>query len=493
MEVTLKISDDNGQSYVVPVDSVAGDVGYPVLSGTNKQMRWYFDLNTSGISSDVLDNFKAKIVADDRYELDIHAIVDQIDTLNLKADMAKIQGIRHRTAGATHLETVKQIIQDRFKQNNLQVRQHLFEYNDYQAMNIIGRLPGQIDETATYILDGHFDTVSISPGADDNGSAVVGLLEAVRVLSAYNFANTIQLVSFDLEEIGRIGSKSYVAEAIQPSEQIEGVFNFEMIGYYSNLPGSQMYPTGFDFLFPEFYALVAEDEFRGNFITIVGNEASNKIRSEFEQCAQNFVPELRALSLAVPGNSEMVPDLRRSDHAPFWDAGYPALMLTDGADFRNPNYHQPSDTMGTLHFEFMCHVIQATVATIAKMAEPLHCGMGIFEQIELSQGSVAQSNNIMPVHFLIEPNYPNPFNPSTKLRYEVPSSSKVRMDVYNLTGRHIVQLVNRVHASGMYEVEWNGLTDSGIPVPSGMYVVQIQIEQDGQHISTQSIKMMLTK
>jgi len=65
----------------------------------------------------------------------------------------------------------------------------------------------------------------------------------------------------------------------------------------------------------------------------------------------------------VPGNGELLPDTRRSDHAAFWHYGYPAVMLTDTADFRNPHYHRPTDTLDTLDLEFMEKVAQAVTAS----------------------------------------------------------------------------------------------------------------------------------
>ncbi|HEY5626347.1 MAG TPA: M28 family peptidase, partial [Nitrospira sp.] len=77
---------------------------------------------------------------------------------------------------------------------------------------------------------------------------------------------------------------------------------------------------------------------------------------------------LKTLELAVPGRGEALPDVRRSDHAAFWDAGYPAVMLTDTANFRNPHYHQPSDRVETLCLPFLEGVIDTVVASVEALA-----------------------------------------------------------------------------------------------------------------------------
>src|SRR3990172_11624025 len=92
---------------------------------------------------------------------------------------------------------------------------------------------------------------------------------------------------------------------------------------------------------------------------IVGNTASADLCRAFEEAITAHVPRLSKFSFLVPGNGEAFPDTRRSDHASFWDVGLPALMVTDTAFFRNPNYHLPSDTIDTLDFTFMAQLVKS--------------------------------------------------------------------------------------------------------------------------------------
>src|SRR5207245_11656495 len=116
--------------------------------------------------------------------------------------------------------------------------------------------------------------------------------------------------------------------------------------------GSQQKPTGVPVAVPTV----------GDFLGVVGNVVSAPLVRAVEAAANLAVPELKTVSLLVPGNGELLPDTRRSDHAAFWHHGYPALMLTDTANFRNPHYHQPTDTLDTLNMAFMAQGARAVPA-----------------------------------------------------------------------------------------------------------------------------------
>jgi hypothetical protein len=102
----------------------------------------------------------------------------------------------------------------------------------------------------------------------------------------------------------------------------------------------------------------------GDFLSVVGNTASAGLLNHFMESSAAAVPDLIVLSLEVPGNGESLPDVRRSDHAPFWDNGFQALLVSDTADLRNPNYHQPTDTLDTLDLQFAADVTTASLATV---------------------------------------------------------------------------------------------------------------------------------
>lgn len=368
LDVKAEFSTDGGKSYLkagqVPM---AGDVGYIVLPGTGRTIT----CNVSQFAG-AGALFLVRLSVQDGNPVYLDELVAQVDSNRLRADLEFIEGIRHRTTGLSHLNAVRDSIEQRFLAMGLYAEEQTFPYGGYTGRNILGTHRGNSFPDKTVIVDAHYDTVSDAPGADDNGSGVAGVLEIARILSRYPVMRNVRFIGFDLEETGVTGSTRYVTSGIPADETVAGVFNFEMIGYFSEQPNSQTLPTGFNLLFPAASAAVAANQYRGDFITNVGNDQFPEITNLFKTSAQQFVPDLKVITVSEPIGLP-VPDLRRSDHAPFWLAGLPAIMITDGANFRNECYHTPSDTLdGKLNFTFMSRVVKATLAAAAQLAQIQH-------------------------------------------------------------------------------------------------------------------------
>lgn len=457
LEITFAASDNNGQTYFVNASAVTGDVGYPVTPGPGKQLVWDYSALT-GVSG----TYTLKVTADDRQTVPIQQMVDQVDTLRLKHDMSLVEGIRHYTAGTAHLAEVKDTIFSRFVACSLNPHIQSFTYQSFSAENVIGQRSGEVHEDTVYIVDGHYDSVNNGPGADDNGSAVIGVLEAARILSQYEFKKTIRFIGFSMEEQGCKGSIQYVSNGLLPDETVDGVLNFEMIGYYSDRSNSQEFPAGFNLLFPAAYATVSADTFKGNFITNVANTASSPLKQKFNQCAAVYVPALKVVSIEAPGNAEIAQDLRRSDHAPFWDGGMKALMLTDGAEYRNNNYHTASDVSDSLNFAFIQNVVKATVGTLAELAEPIHAGRGT---AGVTLPNVTAPASLTAVDLPEELRLiPNPANDRVSVRWNTPDTYH-RITVTDMAG-HVVYDASVLTAGNQHTVP----TDRFAP---GMYVVRL--------------------
>lgn len=364
-EVWLRYSVDGGRSYK-NVSGATGDVGFPVQAGSRS-----IQFNTTQLQGVGALPVLFRVVASDRQPIDIAQLVALVDSNRLKQDVRNIAVPRNYNAQTQTLARVRDSIQSRLSQMNLPTYRHEFMLNNFQCANVVARQSGHLRDTSVWVIDAHFDGVSNSPGADDNASGVAGVLEAARILSQYEFEESLQFIGFDVEEEGLVGSNRYTLNAIPAGDRIKGVFNFEMIGYYDTAVNSQQLPLGFSQLFPALYSQVQADGFRGNFLTNVGNAASLPLTALFDSAAARYVPTLKVRSLNVPGNGTIAPDLRRSDHASFWDRGYQALMLTDGANFRNGRYHTPADSATTLNYHFMQQVVQATVAAAASAAKPM--------------------------------------------------------------------------------------------------------------------------
>ncbi len=202
------------------------------------------------------------------------------------------------------------------------------------------------------LIGAHYDTVPGTPGADDNATGVAVLLELAAELAARPLKYPVQLVAFDMEEYGYLGSKHYAANLKKQKYQIRLMISLEMLGYCNNNPNSQSYPAGLKYFYPNC----------GNFIALIGNlptvpdmiNLSGKIRKSGQACEW----------LPVPNRGLIVPDTRRSDHVPFWDNDYPAIMVTDTANMRNPHYHQGSDRIETLDLDFLEGVCQGLIEAI---------------------------------------------------------------------------------------------------------------------------------
>lgn len=460
--ISLRISNDSGKTFLYPADSTSGDIGYPVQPGNNKQLYWYYTAMPLG--------FKAKIVADDLQAVDIQAIVNQVDSNEIKNSMQFITGIRHRTAGINQLQRVKDSINNRFARYNLQTSVQEFVYSGYNAQNFIGRLPGTTREDTTYIVCGHYETVSTSPGADDNGTAVAAVLEISRILSNYKFRNTVKFIGFDLEEAGLVGSARYVSQGIPSYEKIAGVVDFEMIGYYCDVPNCQQIPPGFCTLFPAVCDSINSQQGRGNFLNNIANVNSNSLRYAFDSCAKIYTPQLRVISLATPGNGQSTPDLRRSDHAPFWDAGYKALMLTDGANFRNPNYHSANDVLSTINIAFLTNNIKASLAAIASLAGIQHSSYSVSDYIGLIGINLISSE--IPEKYVLQQNYPNPFNPLTKINFSIPLTGNVKLAVYDIAGNEVSVLTNGQMVPGNYSADFDASN-----LASGVYFYKLVTDE----------------
>ena len=214
------------------------------------------------------------------------------------------------------------------------------------------------DGPAPLLIGAHYDTVVGSPGADDNASGLAVLLEAADRLRHLVVARPVWLAAFCLEEHGLLGSRAFISGLKQTGQPVDGAIVLECVGYASRDAGSQRTPPGVPISLPSI----------GNFLGIVGNEASRDLLAAVERNARRVSPSTPTLALAVPARGESLPDVRRSDHAAFWDEGHRAVMLTDTANFRNPHYHQPSDTLDTLDLDFLEGVSEIVVGCIEDLA-----------------------------------------------------------------------------------------------------------------------------
>lgn len=291
----------------------------------------------------------------------------------LEARLARFVGERHLSGSPGHHQATADYIAETFATHGFEVERQPVEGPFGTGHNIVGRRVGTRRPERSWIVGAHYDTVLGTPGADDNGSAVAGMLELAELLADHRFGDTLELVAWDMEEVqtlragALIGSTQMARAAKHAKRDIGGVIDLEMIGLCLKAEGTQSFPAGFERLFGETLRRVRARGMRGDFLAAIANGKSRALLDVVERSARRVgLPFER---IEVVRFARLIPHFYRSDHAPFWKAGYPALMLTDTADFRSAYYHRPTDTMDTLDFDFIAKVVDAVALSVVALAE----------------------------------------------------------------------------------------------------------------------------
>lgn len=228
--------------------------------------------------------------------------------------------------------------------------------------NLQVRLAPESDKRPFILVGAHYDTVKGSPGADDNASGVAVLLEMTRLLQQVSPPPSVRLVSFTNEEkillTGHNGSSAFAAEMRRNNEPLQLMLSLDTLGYYSFTPNSQKYPV------PVNKARPREARFLGVITRIQDEGILDRFCGLANQSAH--------LEVECMATYEEVDGVGWSDHAAFWGQGYPALMVTDTAMFRNPHYHRPSDTPSTLNYDRLADTVTMLVHVVTALASISH-------------------------------------------------------------------------------------------------------------------------
>ena len=233
-----------------------------------------------------------------------------------------------------------------------EVEEHYFKEGIDVGTNLILRLPGQDQQLAPLLVAAHYDGPLESPGADDNASGIAALLELAQRWQAAPPRRPVWIVAFDQEEWGMLGSAALAQELKAAGQKLKLMVSLEMLAYTSE---TQQYPL-------EAMRAIYGD--RGDFIAIVANTDSELMLPGLARAMGNHVT---TKVLPVPNAGHGIQGVRLSDHSPFWDAGYNALMVTDTSFMRNPHYHKPTDTIETLDLSFLASVVQGLDAALSRL------------------------------------------------------------------------------------------------------------------------------
>jgi hypothetical protein len=269
----------------------------------------------------------------------------EVSKNNLYAGIQNLQDFQTRRATTTSLEAAGAAIYAAFRAQGVAAEYDTFTFSyqgaSYTTNNIVATIPGKTAPEQIVIVGAHYDSTSndplvLAPGADDNASGSAAVMEIARIMNHYSFDRTVRFICFSAEELGLLGSRHYAQEAVRAGENIRGMIDLDMIAYT---------------------AKAAED------LDIITNSSSEWLADLFLACAGNYT--------ALPILKSIRPSATGSDHSPFWDQGYSAVMGIEAYPLANPCYHRTTDTLDKLNIDFAAAVTQAALATAATLAQPV--------------------------------------------------------------------------------------------------------------------------
>ncbi len=257
------------------------------------------------------------------------------------------------------LGKVSKYISDEFVSCGFECVEQKWEAEGNEYKNIIASW--QKEKKRRLIIGAHYDVAGDQPGADDNASAVAGLLETARLVSEHHpeLDFGIDFVAYCLEEAPffttkEMGSYIHAKSLFDSQVDVIGMICYEMIGYFSDEPGSQTFPV------PELAAIYPDT---GNYIVVVGIEDYK----EFNGTIHRLMSERSGINvekIVFPDGNGLA---GRSDQRNYWEMGYKAVMISDTSFLRNPNYHEITDTIETLDFDKMKEVVNCCYNAIVKL------------------------------------------------------------------------------------------------------------------------------
>jgi len=268
----------------------------------------------------------------------------------LRRDVKRLAGeIGERNVWQYHsLLTAGEFIADSLKQAGYEVRRQEYEVGGRTCSNLEVEVSAANQSREIVIVGAHYDSVFRCAGANDNATGTASVLALAQAFAGRQISRNLRFVAFVNEEpphfqTEAMGSLVYARRCRQRGEKVVAMLSLETIGYYSDEEGSQSYPAPLSLFYPT----------TGNFICFVGNLSSRRLTHEVVasfRAHAKFPSEAATLPASIPG-------VGWSDHWAFWQQGYPAIMVTDTALFRYPQYHSKDDTPHRINYERLARVV----------------------------------------------------------------------------------------------------------------------------------------
>jgi Zn-dependent M28 family amino/carboxypeptidase len=286
---------------------------------------------------------------------------EQALAAHLREHIIVIASREHNLTRQPMLEQAAQYIENAFDKAGYSVAAQRYTVQGVPVRNIEVEVKGGARASEIVLVGAHYDSVAGAPGANDNGSGVAALLELARLFFEHRPARTLRFVAFVNEELPyygteAMGSRQYARRSKERGERIVAMLSLETIGYYSDRPGSQRYPFPLGLFYPS----------AGNFIAFVSNLGSRGLMRDALASFRRHAG-IPSEGLAAPA---FIPGVDWSDHASFWQAGYPALMVTDTAPYRYPHYHTPADTPDKVDCERLARVVSGLRGMLSSLMDP---------------------------------------------------------------------------------------------------------------------------
>ncbi|HEQ79078.1 MAG TPA: M28 family peptidase, partial [Euryarchaeota archaeon] len=278
---------------------------------------------------------------------DLHSMVYDIEKEDISLTILHLQNFMTRHISADNNTLAAQYIADRFSRVGLDVEMHEFTHYTYTLENVIATLPGT-DPTSdeVYIVVAHFDSTSgqastLAPGANDNGSGTAAMMVIAEIMAQYRWNNTVKFIAFNAEEVGLRGSKAYALREANAGSTITGVFNLDMIGF----------PNGDNILE---VAYTNESKYPGldsywMYEALYDATVKHSINI-------NVTSHLKGSTFSV------------SDHHPFWENGYDAVLGIEKIQVDYPHYHTIHDTLDKLNITYTRDVTRTVMGAMGKLA-----------------------------------------------------------------------------------------------------------------------------
>ncbi|NTW59942.1 MAG: M28 family peptidase [Nitrospirae bacterium] len=287
-----------------------------------------------------------------------------VDKERLRQDVHMLTDIDppRNARNVASLDRCASTILDAFKTTRGRIDVQRFTQDGKEYKNVICSLGPEAGERI--VVGAHYDVQGDQPGADDNASGVAGLLELGRLVSPRQgeLDCRIDLAAYTLEEgqyvrhpIARhFGSYLHARSLSREGASVRCMICLEMIGYFTDRPHSQRYPVPFMHRFyPD----------QGNFIAVIGKWGQGRlVKRVHKAMADGSRVPVRSLT-----TTPLLPGVSFSDHESFWKFGYPAVMITDSAFYRNRNYHRTSDRADTLDYDTMAEVVKGLYWTVLQL------------------------------------------------------------------------------------------------------------------------------